>query len=54
MRNGLYTLASWHIQEGQEEEFVRIWKDELAHAFRNANPTAQGCSSFSGDTAMGR
>ncbi len=42
MRDGFYTLASWHIQEGQEEKFVRIWKDELAHAFSNANPKAQG------------
>lgn len=42
MGNDFYTLASWHVQEGQEEEFLRIWKDELAHAFRNANPKAQG------------
>jgi heme-degrading monooxygenase HmoA len=42
MHDGFYTLASWHIQEGQEEEFLRIWKDELAHAFLNTNPKAQG------------
>ncbi len=42
MRDGFYTLASWHIQEGHEEEFLRIWKDELAPAFLTANPKAQG------------
>ena len=42
MNNRFYTLASWHIREGQEEEFLRVWRDELAPAFQAASPTAQG------------
>ncbi len=42
MGDGFYTLASWYIQEGREEEFLRIWKEELAGAFLKANPKAHG------------
>ncbi len=42
MYEGFYTLASWHVQQGQEAEFLRIWHEELASAFLNADPAAQG------------
>lgn len=42
MEDRFYTLASWHIQEGQAEEFLRVWREELAPAFLNVNPTARG------------
>ncbi len=42
MRDGFYTLASWHIKEGHEEAFLQVWKEELASAFLSVNPTAQG------------
>jgi heme-degrading monooxygenase HmoA len=42
MSADFYTLASWHVQEGREAEFLRIWKEELAAAFRNVTPAAQG------------
>ena len=37
-----YTLASWHVRKGNEEEFVRLWKEELADAFLQASPAATG------------
>ncbi len=42
MSDGFYTLASWHIKEGHEEAFLRVWREELAPAFLSVNPTAQG------------
>jgi heme-degrading monooxygenase HmoA len=42
MANAYYTLASWTVQEGQEAEFLRVWKEELAPAFLSANATANG------------
>src|SRR4051812_18449956 len=37
-----YTLASWHVAEDKEQEFVRVWRDELAPAFRRIAPNATG------------
>jgi quinol monooxygenase YgiN len=42
MSGQFYTLASWHVREGQTEAFLQIWRDELAAAFRALNPLAQG------------
>jgi heme-degrading monooxygenase HmoA len=42
MSERFYTLASWRIREGQEEEFLRVWQEELAPAFLTAIPTAKG------------
>ena len=40
--DGFFTLASWYILEGQEAEFLRVWKDELASAFLALDPSANG------------
>lgn len=40
--DGFYTLASWYIHEGQEAKFLRVWNDELASAFLNCDPSANG------------
>jgi heme-degrading monooxygenase HmoA len=42
MANEYYTLASWYIREGAEEEFLRVWKEELALAFLSIEPAANG------------
>ena len=42
MPDTYYTLASWHVHEGRAEEFVRVWKEELASAFLQASPAAMG------------
>ena len=42
MSERFYTLASWRIREGQEEEFLRVWQEELASAFLSAIPMAKG------------
>jgi heme-degrading monooxygenase HmoA len=42
MPDRFYTLASWYIKEGQEEEFLRTWREQLAPAFLSVNPTAHG------------
>jgi hypothetical protein len=42
MEDGYYTLASWHIKEGQEGEFLRVWKEELAPAFLSVSSTTKG------------
>ena len=42
MSAGFYTLAAWHVRAGQEHEFLRIWREELAPAFLSFNPSAQG------------
>jgi heme-degrading monooxygenase HmoA len=42
MSERFYTLASWHVREGQEEEFLRVWQEELAPAFLSVNPTTHG------------
>lgn len=38
MDGDYYTLASWHVRTGAEEEFLRVWRDDLAAAFTRANP----------------
>src|SRR5262249_2978025 len=42
MSDDFYTLASWHIQEGQEREFLRVWQEELAPAFLQISPSTHG------------
>lgn len=42
MSADFYTLAAWRIKEGQEREFLRVWKEELAPAFLSVSPDAQG------------
>jgi heme-degrading monooxygenase HmoA len=42
MADRYYTLASWYVRDGQAEEFVRIWQEELAPAFRRVSPEATG------------
>jgi hypothetical protein len=42
MEYQFYTLATWHVAEGQEEEFVRIWREDLGRAFLAANARATG------------
>ncbi|HYN88344.1 MAG TPA: antibiotic biosynthesis monooxygenase [Ardenticatenaceae bacterium] len=42
MSERFYTLASWRVHAGQEEEFLRVWREELSAAFLRANPTARG------------
>jgi hypothetical protein len=42
MADGYYTIASWHVLAGKEAEFVRVWQEELALAFRRVAPTATG------------
>src|SRR5687768_819612 len=39
---GFYTLASWHVRAGQEDEFLRVWRDELAPAMLNVSPATHG------------
>ena len=42
MSDRFYTLALWRVKEGHEDEFLRVWREELASAFRNVDPAAQG------------
>jgi heme-degrading monooxygenase HmoA len=42
MNGGYYTLASWQVRQGQEEEFLRVWREELAPAFLGVTPSARG------------
>ena len=42
MTESYYTLASWYVQEGQDQEFLRVWKEELAAVFLSIAPKAQG------------
>jgi hypothetical protein len=42
MAQPYFTLASWHVAEGKDEEFIRVWQDELAPAFRRVSPGATG------------
>ena len=42
MATDYYTLASWHVRKGNEDEFVRRWKEDLATAFMHASPNATG------------
>ena len=42
MSGRFYTLASWRIKEGQEQEFLRVWKEELAPALSSFDPTTHG------------
>ena len=37
-----YTLARWLIRDGQENEFVRRWKDELGPFLRDIAPETHG------------
>ena len=38
-----YTLARWHVKEGKEEEFVNVWRQELAEFFLSLpNPQETG------------
>jgi hypothetical protein len=37
-----YTLASWYVSDGQSEEFLRVWREELAPAFQRVSPEATG------------
>ncbi len=42
MAQPYYTLGSWHVLAGKEAEFIRVWEEELAPAFRRVAPTATG------------
>ena len=38
-----YTLAMWRVREGEEEEFVEAWKDDLGEFFSSLpNPRGTG------------
>jgi hypothetical protein len=42
-RDGAYTLATWRVKEGYEEEFVEAWSGELADFFLSLpNPPDSG------------
>jgi hypothetical protein len=42
MNDHYYTLALWKIKDGNEEEFLNVWENELASAFLKFNPYAKG------------
>lgn len=42
MNGGFYTLSSWYVREGNIAEFTRIWKEELAVAFRRYSASTVG------------
>lgn len=42
MNEGYYTLADWRVRPGNEAEFLRVWKDELAPAFSAVSSSARG------------
>ena len=42
MSGDFYTHAMWRVKPGREEEFVRVWREELAPAFRSVSPEATG------------
>ena len=42
MALGYYTLALWRVRDGQEDEFLRVWREELAASFRRVSPRATG------------
>lgn len=33
MESDAYTLAMWRVKPGQEEEFIRAWREDLAEYF---------------------
>lgn len=37
-----YTMAVWQVREGQQGEFLRVWREELGPAFAAIDPGAQG------------
>jgi heme-degrading monooxygenase HmoA len=37
-----YTLAMWRVRAGEEEEFVRRWREDLAPYFMQISPGARG------------
>jgi hypothetical protein len=42
MDAGYYTHALWRVRSGRESEFIELWENDLARAFRAANPEASG------------
>ena len=43
MEGEAYTLAIWRVKEGREEEFVELWKGDLADFFLSLpNPPGTG------------
>jgi quinol monooxygenase YgiN len=42
MDHTYYTLASWRVRPGHGNEFLRIWRDELATAFLDISAVARG------------
>jgi heme-degrading monooxygenase HmoA len=42
MAERYFTHAMWQVKEGSEGEFERIWREELARAFRAVSPRATG------------
>lgn len=37
-----YTLARWQVKDGNEAEFLRTWREDLAELFIRLNPGATG------------
>lgn len=42
MSDSYYTLGDWRVRPGNEAEFLRVWKEELAPAFRAVSSKATG------------
>ena len=42
MNDDFYTLAIWKVKENNRIEFINLWEKELASAFIEANPYANG------------
>lgn len=40
--SGYYTHAMWRVRDGEQAEFIRTWENDLAGAFRTADPSATG------------
>lgn len=42
MNERFYTLAVWRVKTGCQDDFVRLWTEELADHFLTLNPSAKG------------
>lgn len=42
MNERFYTLALWRVKPGCDDDFKRVWVEELAEHFLALNPSARG------------
>ena len=42
MAERYFTHATWQVKPGSEQQFERIWREDLARAFQAVSPEATG------------